>query len=180
MGFTIGGKYISGGYYSSEAIQARADLSRKEAQERARKKAQRKADEAKKLRKAKEREERFQEAEEYQKQFNQRLGGEKSENDASSLYEKFNKQNYSEYREEIANRYGQIFHSQSQQKAPSLDRGLGAAHHQKIEVKPKYNRSPLGPLAKPIKRQLQPGSSTASNSSSNACAVPTIKLTRPI
>jgi len=165
MGFFVGYKWFShDNYYCEDAMNERAELQKaKEAAERRAEKERRRTQERKKKRKKAERDEQYRQSEEYQKRFNEQFGataspgggkGPVNECDGASLYEKYTPQNYDAYKDEIARRFGYLYHSSSGDKAPSLDRGLGVAHHQKIGCNAKYNPHPMGPIAKRIRIPL--------------------------
>ena len=173
--------FFSDAYYSEEAMQERADTQRaKDAAQRNADKARRKAHEAKLQRKKALRDEQYRESEEFQKKFSEQFGAtsrpdggarDVKEGDASTLYDKYNPKNYGAYQDEIARRYGYLYHSSSTEKAPTLDRGLGAAHHQKVDGHNKFNAHPLGPLAKRIRIPIGFGDGGGQHNPENAKAI---------
>ena len=144
MGFFIGWKYFEDKeYYSFEAQAERRRVAdeKRQRQLSEEKKARRRA-EKKKIEKRKLREQWTAESSEYQKA---NFGIEGYADDSNYI-----NSDVDAYKEEIARRYGTLYHSSSEKAAPSLDRGLGSAPSMKVKRPQNVQRdggiNPLGRL----------------------------------
>ena len=198
----IGWKFFDDDY-SSDAISARRDLEASQrAAERNRSKEAKRRQEARRREKKAIQDEQYQQAQEFQEQFNKSFGAShdptygQNKDDPSNLYNKFGGENKNSYREEVARRYGYMYNSYTDGEAPKINRGLGPACHQGVKRPQNVkHHSPLGPLAKRIRISIgwQPNTSgqnsqsvasakldTSTNSGSFGGGGLSGKLTRPL
>ena len=154
MGFFIGWRYFEEkDRYGFEATQERDRLRRENAnKQRKADKKRREARQAKRAKKEALKEEWRAEQAEYQKA----LFGEQNEYaySSNSDYEKYKTGDMEQYKEEIARRFGTLYHSSDEKKAPRLGRGMGPNPHQEVRsAKEKTAHSSLGPMGQLQKKR---------------------------
>ena len=107
------------------------------------------------------REKHFKETEAFQKSFEESFGVAKGvEKQFDSKGSDFHSKEAKEaYRQEVTDRYSYLYNGDSSHEAPSLNRGLGQAHHQKVHRDPTVrHHAPLGSLARKLRTSIVPDS----------------------
>lgn len=163
MGFFVGWKYFDEkDRYSPEHYrEQQRQRDEQRVKEWKKEKKRRLKQKERRLKKKQKREEWRAESEMMQSQFHdqysnsQFAGGQGS---PSSDYDKFSGENKDAYRDEIMRRYGYLYNSSSEDKTPTLGRGLGASAHQKIKMKDggRQHHTALGPMGQ-LKKKPPPG-----------------------